>query len=368
MTGASSWGEVYLTDEQIKERRRAWVEEHRPALDMALDAFLETGKWPERERFRRQLVQRGIDENVEQLLSTMPRPPWVPEPIVPERVVLPLVVLRLMPQAESLLQACAAMVQRAYALYRTPDVDQPVLRSDDPDLRAAVGGDAMLLRLARDVLDSSRPGVLGGGQTSGSDPTEWQAYLNEAAMPKFADIRTIDDFLAAQVKIMDEDQRIYRSRSGQPVAATSTEPELVEVFVLMPFREPWSDQVYSFIGRATDRIGAPDGTFRLYRADDIGDPGRITQQIEDAIISAHAIVADITGTNGNVMWELGYAHALGKQAVILNQDPDGSPFDLVDRRQYVYTLEFTEVDHPGNGGDPCAWNRWRVFARHSRCK
>ena len=26
------------------------------------------------------------------------------------------------------------------------------------------------------------------------------------------------------------------------------------------------------------------------------------------------------------------------------------------------------VDHPGNGGDPCAWNRWRVFARHSRCK
>ena len=31
-------------------------------------------------------------------------------------------------------------------------------------------------------------------------------------------------------------------------------------------------------------------------------------------------------------------------------------------------LVIDELDHPGNGGDPCAWNRWRVFARHSRCK
>ena len=29
---------------------------------------------------------------------------------------------------------------------------------------------------------------------------------------------------------------------------------------------------------------------------------------------------------------------------------------------------YNTLDHPGNGGDPCAWNRWRVFARHSRCK
>lgn len=40
----------------------------------------------------------------------------------------------------------------------------------------------------------------------------------------------------------------------------------------------------------------------------------------EEIQAADVIVADITGLNGNVMWELGYAHAYGKPAIILNQD------------------------------------------------
>lgn len=340
---ASGWDEAYLNDQQLEARRRDWVVEHGAAIDLALDAFLTTGEWPERERFRRQLVQQGIDEDLERLLQTMPRAPWVTQPIIPERVMLPLVVLRYVPRAEPLLRVCVAIVCRAYELYRTPDIDVPVLRSDDPVLVGAAGNDGMVLRLAREVLDQSRPpGVLAGGST-GTDPTEWTNTLNDAAMPGFGGVESIDGYLSAQARMMAEARRPLRGAAAEvALPELPASPSTLEVFVLMPFREPWSDDVYAFIQRAQDRMGASIGAVHLYRADDIAAPGRITQQIEEAIMGAHAVVADITSQNGNVMWELGYAHALGKQAVILNQRPDESPFDLVDRRQYHYSLDFPD--------------------------
>ena len=265
--------------------------------------------------------------------------------VVPERVILPLVVLRLMPDADPLLQVCAAIVRRAYALYRDPDIDLPVLQGDDPDLVAAAGGDGMLVRLAKEVLDRSTPRVFAGGHTDPTEPTAWDGYLNEAAMPGFAQVQTIDDFVAAQDRIMRETyERGGHWPSGQPVASATKQ---LKVFVLMPFSEPWSDDVYDFIRRAAERSGAPKDALHVYRADDIERPGRITQQIEDAILGADALVADITGQNGNVMWELGYGHALGKQAVIMNQRPADSPFDMVDRRQYPYTLELSDDQADG---------------------
>jgi nucleoside 2-deoxyribosyltransferase len=99
---------------------------------------------------------------------------------------------------------------------------------------------------------------------------------------------------------------------------------------------PAATGVYDFIRRSVEQLGAPEGVLRLYRADDIADPGKITDQIERAIETASVVVADITGLNPNVMWELGYASAYRKPIVILNQDPDSSPFDLKPVRQVQY--------------------------------
>jgi nucleoside 2-deoxyribosyltransferase len=112
----------------------------------------------------------------------------------------------------------------------------------------------------------------------------------------------------------------------------------------MPFNEPWSDGTYSLIRRAVRQIDAPEDALRLYRADEIAEPGQITQQVRDAIGSAHVVIADITHVNPNVMWELGYADGLGKTLVILNQDPGSSPFDMVDRRQVAYRTSPTDTD------------------------
>jgi nucleoside 2-deoxyribosyltransferase len=76
----------------------------------------------------------------------------------------------------------------------------------------------------------------------------------------------------------------------------------------------------------------------------MADPGMITDQIEDAIETASAIVADITGLNPNVMWELGYASQCAKPLVVLNQKPGSSPFDEHNIRQVPYTETLTAED------------------------
>jgi hypothetical protein len=344
-TGASDWGEVYLSDAQIEARRRTWVDQFRPACLLALQDFLATAEWPEREPFRRKLVQRGLDLSLDELLQNMPRSHWESRYSPPERVVLPFQVLKELPDARELLAVCVAIVVRAYELYRSEE-DEPTLRSDDPALLAAAHGDAKLLLCAREVVGQHSPHPLGGG-TSGTDSTEWTRTLNHATVPAFKKATSLDGYLLAQERIITEE----RSRSGHvsdrlPSEAAPAEAlaSRVDLFVLMPFTQPWSEGVYSFIHRATRTLGAPEHVLHLYRADEIARPGRITDQIKEAIERAHVIIADISDVNPNVMWELGYADGLGKTIVILNQSPGTSPFDMVDRRQVQYSSVPTDAD------------------------
>src|SRR5690242_3669157 len=112
-----------------------------------------------------------------------------------------------------------------------------------------------------------------------------------------------------------------------------TKPEK-RVFVLMPFKAEFDD-VYMVIRDACfDRsLGMP---INCQRADEIADPGKITDQILAAIESADVLIADITGSNANVMYELGFGTALQKKTILLNQSVETSPFDVKDLRQIVY--------------------------------
>lgn len=110
----------------------------------------------------------------------------------------------------------------------------------------------------------------------------------------------------------------------------------MRIFVLMPFSEDFDD-VYHIIKDATESVKkASNSTIECYRADEIEDPGKISVQVLDAIRTADLVVAELTGSNPNVMYELGYAHALNKPAIILNQAVHNSPFDVKDFRQITY--------------------------------
>jgi hypothetical protein len=111
----ADWAELYLTPDQLLTKIAEWVKEFGPALEIALEEFLETAQWPERERFRRKLTQRGLDDlSLDELLRDMPRSSWQRRVGIPDRVILSLQVLQQMPTAKSLLDACMAIVRRAY--------------------------------------------------------------------------------------------------------------------------------------------------------------------------------------------------------------------------------------------------------------
>jgi nucleoside 2-deoxyribosyltransferase len=137
--------------------------------------------------------------------------------------------------------------------------------------------------------------------------------------------------------------RAVKARSEQPRRAPRQLPGVEEistdVFVLMPFREEL-EPIYQIIKDAGQRAG-----LRIMRADEFVAPGQITAQISEAIARAGLIVADITGQNPNVLFEVGMATSLGKDILIISQDRAGIPFDIKDQRVIFYENTIRGAEH-----------------------
>jgi hypothetical protein len=118
--------------------------------------------------------------------------------------------------------------------------------------------------------------------------------------------------------------------SADSAPASASSPKAV--FVIMPFDERLSP-VYVQIREVCTSLG-----IECRRSDEIDEAGRITEQIYEAIENADALVADISDRNPNVMYELGYAHALKKAVIILNSGSD-APFDVADFRWIGYRID-----------------------------
>jgi hypothetical protein len=108
-------------------------------------------------------------------------------------------------------------------------------------------------------------------------------------------------------------------------------------FVLMPFREDL-DRVYDTI----KEVVVLRHRMTCARADDIYSVGIIIEQVWAKICEAQIIIADATGRNPNVFYEMGLADAVGKRLVVLTQSMDDVPFDLRHRRTIRYNI--SELD------------------------
>lgn len=116
--------------------------------------------------------------------------------------------------------------------------------------------------------------------------------------------------------------------------AASTRPSC---FIVMPFGQPWSPEVHRILARACESAGV-----RPVRGDDLFTPTDILEDIWQSIHAATFIVADITGRNPNVLYELGIAHTLAKPVLILSKNSADIPIDLATRRVLLYGQ--TETD------------------------
>jgi nucleoside 2-deoxyribosyltransferase len=102
-------------------------------------------------------------------------------------------------------------------------------------------------------------------------------------------------------------------------------------FVLMPFHEDFTD-VYQ-IGIKETAVGLG---FMCERVDEQIYQESMLERIYRQIDIADVIIADMTGKNPNVFYEVGYAHAKGKLVILLTADSGDIPFDLKHHRHIVY--------------------------------
>jgi len=118
-------------------------------------------------------------------------------------------------------------------------------------------------------------------------------------------------------------------------------PEAKSCFVIAPIgaegtpTRKRSDQILKYVIRpAAEACGFVDPV----RADQMLMPGIITSQIIERVLEDDLVIADLTGANANVFYELAIRHLIGRPVVQLIEKGEKIPFDVAASRTI-------EVDH-----------------------
>ena len=149
------------------------------------------------------------------------------------------------------------------------------------------------------------------------------------------DVREAERFRSARPEVFEDVPTATldvasRSVDATPLLASSSNL----CFVMMPLRPHMDDLYRTLIKPAVEQQGLV-----ALRADEMAATGSITEQIRVAIQQSRLCVADVSGRNANVLYEVGIAHTLGKPTVLLTQDSDDVPFDLRTIRHIQYRLD-----------------------------
>jgi len=115
-------------------------------------------------------------------------------------------------------------------------------------------------------------------------------------------------------------------------------------FVIAPIGEAGSevrrrsDQILKHVIRpAAEACG-----MKATRADEIAEPGLITNQVVGRLISDKWVIADLTGRNPNVYYELAIRHAIRRPIVQLIEAGESIPFDIAGTR--VIQINHRDLD------------------------
>lgn len=111
----------------------------------------------------------------------------------------------------------------------------------------------------------------------------------------------------------------------------------MQCLVIMPFRKDF-DVVFDCLSAAARSVAA-ESPIDCYWLKDVLAAGRITDDIVSGLNQAAFCVADLTGNNPNVMWETGYAMALGRPVILIGQSIGSIPFDLHNHRLIEYSVD-----------------------------
>ena len=167
------------------------------------------------------------------------------------------------------------------------------------------------------------------------DPSE---YLQGLELRHYEEIETLARISEAAPKpdllpesAAEDPRRVERRLGLKPYyLGHDWQPEPKSVFVAMPFDGRY-DELYEDHLKETiescglrairlDREGVPDTRVPLY------------SWIQRFLATSDFVLADVTGNNGNVLYEVGLAHAIGKQVVLICEEQyyeeNGLLFDI----------------------------------------
>lgn len=109
--------------------------------------------------------------------------------------------------------------------------------------------------------------------------------------------------------------------------------------MILPFNDKTADKLFQL---CTKHICEEVG-LEIFRADEIFTTNPVLDDIVAALNEAAIVIADISGRNPNVLYELGMAHMLKrKQTIIITYDGyESIPFDISHIRiiQYKNTID-----------------------------
>jgi hypothetical protein len=120
-----------------------------------------------------------------------------------------------------------------------------------------------------------------------------------------------------------------------PDASIDIRVDYPEAFVVMPFGQPWSSQVFTDLFKPAIEAA----NFVVSRGDTIVRVGDLGTNVWRSITQAGIVVGDVTVPNPNVYYELGLADALGKPTFLFKQVGSALPADVNGVHFYEYALD-----------------------------
>lgn len=121
-------------------------------------------------------------------------------------------------------------------------------------------------------------------------------------------------------------------------------PDEETCFVISPIGEPDSetreraDRLFEYVIKPpVEEYG-----YEPVRADHIAEPGIITSQVIEHVVDSPIVLADLSGSNANVFYELAVRHSIQKPIIQLIDRSQNIPFDVAGTR--TIQIDLTDIE------------------------
>lgn len=115
------------------------------------------------------------------------------------------------------------------------------------------------------------------------------------------------------------------------IASFAIERERPKVFAIMQFSPQYDELYKDVVVPICEELG-----LSVIRADETFGPGLIISDIVNQLIESTVVIAEITPSNPNVYYELGYAYGVRKPTILVAENATSLPFDVSPFRTLFY--------------------------------